>query len=251
MSTYKFYYINLDKSKVRRDFMVNQFQQLNIPITRYSAVYGKELPALFLKKAKSQFNILAHYPNLNDGEIGLTKTYFELFQLVAKQKEDYAIILEDDALINPSFLNDLENIFNESTTFDFIDISGRNGFIKLKENRLTSIFLTPSLQTTAQIIGKNAAQLLSKNLNSFYAPIDVLKQDVYKHKVRVLTTNKSYVQSNDAALGGTTLQKKGMPKIKKIFREIGRPFWQLITLLTYIAQRCFRNYLFYKSLGKK
>ena len=57
--------------------MEAQFKELNIPLTRMPAVYGKELPQGFLKNAKSQFNIFTHYPNLNDGEIGLTKTYFD------------------------------------------------------------------------------------------------------------------------------------------------------------------------------
>ena len=34
MKTYKVYYINLDKSIERKTFMENQFQKLNIPITR-------------------------------------------------------------------------------------------------------------------------------------------------------------------------------------------------------------------------
>lgn len=247
MTSYKVYYINLDKSTVRREFMENQFQDLKIPITRYAAVYGKELPKEFLNKAKSQFNFLAHYPNLNDGEIGLTKTYFELFELVANQKEDFAIILEDDAFVNSSFFDDIQQILQEITPNDFVDISGRKGFVNLKNNKFTSLFLIPSLQTTGQIIGKEAAKELSKNLTTFYAPIDVLKQDVYKHKVKVYTTQKNYIKSNDKALGGTTLQKKGMPKIKKVIREIVRPFWQIITLLTYKLQRFVRNYLFYST----
>lgn len=248
MMSYKVYYINLDKSKVRRNFMENQFKKLNIPITRISAFYGKELPFEFLKKAKKQFNFLAHFPNLNDGEIGLTKTYFELWQVIKNQTEDYAIILEDDALIETSFFKDLPNILDEITTDHFVDISGRKGFMELEKKSYTSLFLIPSLQTTAQIIGKNAADILHKNLTQFYAPIDVLKQDIYKHKVKVLTTNKSYVKSNDKALGGTTLQKKGIPKFKKVLREISRPFWQIFTLFTYKLNRCIKNYFFYKSL---
>ncbi|WP_236548040.1 glycosyltransferase family 25 protein [Polaribacter septentrionalilitoris] len=248
MSTYKFYYINLDKSKDRRDFMENQFKKLNIPITRMPAVYGKELPSSFLKKAKKQHQILTHFPYLNDGEIGLTKTYFDLWKIVAKQKEDFSIILEDDALINEKFFKDLQNILLEITTNDFIDIAGRKGFYTLKKNSNLTTYLIPALQTTGQIIGKEAAKTLAQNLTTYYAPIDVLKQDIFKHKVKVYTTNKCYVISNDKNLGGTTLQQKKMPKVKKILREVTRPFWQIITLITYKLQRCIRNYIFYKKL---
>lgn len=247
MMPYKVYYINLDKSKVRRDFMEHQFEKLNIPITRFSAVYGKELPKPFLEKAKSQFNILTHYPNLNDGEIGLTKTYFDLWKTIEKQEEDFAIVLEDDALINKEFIIDLPNILKEITTGDFVDISGRKGLFKTISNKFTQLFIIPPLQTTGQIIGKDAAKTLAKNLTTFYSPIDVLKQDVYKHKIPVYVTIKKYVSSNDKNLGGTTLQLKGISSFKKIIREMIRPIWQIVSFFTYKIQRCVKNYIFYKG----
>ncbi|QOD61749.1 glycosyltransferase family 25 protein [Polaribacter haliotis] len=247
MSSYKVYYINLDKSLERRNFMENQFKKLNIPLTRMPAVYGKELPQDFLKKAKNQHNLLTHYPYLNDGEIGLTKTYFDLWKIIAKQKEDFALVLEDDALLTEDFFTDLNSLLKSISENTFLDISGRKGFFKMKSDLLTSTFLIPSLQTTGQIIGKKAATTLSKNLTTYYSPIDVLKQDVFKHKTPVLTTNKRYVSSNDKNVGGTTIQQKKMPKFKKMFREIIRPFWQLITLVTYKTYRFIGNYAFYKS----
>lgn len=248
MMSYKVYYINLDKSTQRRDFMVNQFAILNIPITRMPAVYGKELPQDFLIKAKKQHNLLTHFPNLNDGEIGLTKTYFDLWKMIANQKEDFSIILEDDALVDKSFFEDLQNLLEQITTNDFIDIAGRTGFYSLEKKSYLTTYLVPALQTTGQIIGKEAAKTLTKNLTTYYAPIDILKQDVYKHKVKVYTTNKSYVISNDKNVGGTTIQQKGMQVWKKGIREIARPFWQIITFFTYKLNRCLRNYFFYKSL---
>ncbi|MFD2528101.1 MULTISPECIES: glycosyltransferase family 25 protein [Polaribacter] len=247
MMTYKVYYINLDKSLERRNFMENQFKKLNIPLTRMPAVYGKELPKTYLEKAKKQHNILTHFPYLNDGEIGLTKTYFDLWSIVAKQKEDFAIILEDDALLTDDFFDDLEKILISATNKDFIDIAGRKGFLSIESKELLNKFAIPALQTTGQIIGKDAAKLLAKNLTTYYAPIDVLKQDVFKHKVKVYTTVKSYVSSNDKNVGGTTIQQKSMPKVKKILREILRPIWQLIAFLTYKNYRFFRNIIFYKS----
>ena len=247
MKSYKVYYINLDKSLKRKNFMENQFKTLNIPITRFSAVYGKELPTKFLKKAKEDFNIRTHYPNLNDGEIGLTKTYFELWREIQNQKEKFAIILEDDALVDESFFKDLPEIFNEITTNDFVDISGRKGFYSLHKKEFTQLFLVPPLQTTAQIIGKKAAKNLFKNLKTIYSPIDVLKQDVFKHKTPVLVTTKKYVISNDYNLGGTTLQQKGIASYKKIIREVIRPFWQLFAFFTYKLNRLLKNYNFYQK----
>ncbi|WP_245891933.1 glycosyltransferase family 25 protein [Polaribacter glomeratus] len=247
MSSYKVYYINLDKSLERRNFMENQFKELNIPITRMPAIYGKELPQDFLQKAKRQHQLLTHFPNLNDGEIGLTKTYFDLWKIITNQQEDFAIILEDDALLTSDFFKDLDTLFSLISKNDFIDIAGRKGFFSLEKNIYLSKFLVPALQTTGQIIGKDAAKKLSINLKTFYAPIDVLKQDVFKHQVKVYTSNKMYVSTNDKNLGGTTIQQKKMFIWKKAIREITRPLWQIISVLTYKLNRCIKNYRFYKS----
>jgi len=247
MSSFKVYYINLDKSVQRRDFMENQFKKLNIPLTRIPAVYGKKLPQDFLKKAKRQHNILTHFPYLNDGEIGLTKTYFDLWKIIGNQNEDFAIVLEDDALLTEIFFKDLEQLLSQITTNAFLDISGKKGFIPLKKDELITKFLMPPVLMIGQIIGKDATAKLSKNLSDYYAPIDVMKQDVYKHKVPLYTTNKQYVKSIDKQMGGSTIQQNNMIVWKKAIREIMRPFWQLIALLTYKLQRCIRNYIFYKN----
>ena len=247
MSLFKVYYINLDKSILRREFMELQFKKLNISITRMPAVYGKELDPLFLKKAKNQHNLLTHYPNLNDGEIGLIKTYFDLWKIIASQEEDFAVILEDDALVSENFPDDLKELLQALNDQDFVDISGTKGFYKISSNHLTTKYLVPSLRTTGQIIGKKAAMTMSKHLTSYYAPIDVIKQDVFKHQIPVLTTNKSYVSSNDKNIGGSTIQQKKMPQYKKIIREVIRPIWQLVALLTYKPYRIIKNYAFYKS----
>ncbi len=247
MSTYKFYYINLDKSKNRRDFMENQFKKLNIPITRISAIYGKELAANLLKKEKQKHNILAHFPFPNDGEIGICLTHFKLWDFLSKQPEDFSIILEDDAFIQNNFINDLEKILAKVTINNFVDISGKKGFYAIEKNNLLTKFLMPPVLMIGQIIGKNAAKKLTENLSDYYAPIDVMKQDVYKHKVPLFSTNKQYVISIDKKMGGSTIQQNNMIVWKKVIREIIRPFWQLIALITYKLQRCVRNYLFYKK----
>ena len=247
MNSYKFYYINLDKSKDRRDFMEKQFKELNIPITRISAVYGKELDRDFIKKEKKKHNILAHFPFPNDGEIGICLTHFKLWDFLSKQPEDFSIVLEDDALIQNDFINDIEKILAKITVNDFVDISGKKGFYSLEKNELLTKFLMPPVLMIGQIIGKNAAQKLTDNLSEYYAPIDVMKQDVYKHKVPLFSTNKQYVISIDKKMGGSTIQQNNMIVWKKVIREIIRPFWQLIALFTYKLLRCFRNYFFYKS----
>ena len=247
MSTYKIYYINLDKSTDRKNFMENQFKELNIPITRITATYGKELDKKLLKKEKSKHHILAHFPFPNDGEIGICLTHFNLWDFLSKQPQDFSIVLEDDALIHKDFFKDLDALLEQITKDDFIDISGKKGFYSLKNTQLLNKYLMPPVLMIGQIIGKNAAKKLSNNLSEYYAPIDVMKQDVYKHKVKLYSTNKQYVVSIDKKMGGSTIQQNNMIVWKKVIREIIRPFWQILSLFTYKFNRCVRNLFFYKK----
>ena len=228
--------------------MENQFKELNIPITRISATYGKDVDIETLKKEKSKHNILAHFPYPNDGEIGICLTHFKLWEFLSNQPEDFSIIIEDDALIHEDFFKDLKLLLSEITKDDFLDISGKKGFHSLEKNELINKFLMPPVLMIGQIIGRNAAKKLSNNLSDYYAPIDVMKQDVYKHKVPLYSTNKQYVISVDKKMGGSTIQQNNMVPWKKALREIMRPFWQIIALFTYKLNRCVRNYFFYKSI---
>ena len=228
--------------------MENQFKELNIPITRISATYGKDVDIETLKKEKSKHNILAHFPYPNDGEIGICLTHFKLWEFLSNQPEDFSIIIEDDALIHEDFFKDLKLLLSEITKDNFLDISGKKGFHSLEKNELINKFLMPPVLMIGQIIGRNAAKKLSNNLSDYYAPIDVMKQDVYKHKVPLYSTNKQYVISVDKKMGGSTIQQNNMVPWKKALREIMRPFWQIIALFTYKLNRCVRNYFFYKSI---
>ena len=247
MKSFKVYYINLDKSKERMHFMENQFKELEIPITRISATYGKELNKIELKKEKAKHHILAHYPLPNDGEIGICLTHFRLWKFLSAQPEDFSIILEDDAFVNPDFFKDINALLEQVTTNDFIDISGKKGFYSLGKTELLNKFLIPPVLMIGQIIGKDALIKLCANLSDYYAPIDVMKQDVYKHKVPLYSANKQYVESIDKQIGGSTIQQNNMIVWKKILREIFRPIWQVFSLFTYKLYRCVRNYLFYKK----
>lgn len=227
--------------------MEEQFKKLNIPIFRFAAVNGSELNPDILKKNKKKHQILAHYPFPNNGEIGICLTHFKLWEFLSKQPEDFSIVLEDDVIVSKDLFDDLEALLSEITTNDFIDLSGRKGFIGFEKNNLTIKYLIPSLSMTGQIIGKNAAKKLIKTSSEYYAPIDVMKQDVFKHKVNIYSTFKKYLIHNDQNIGGSTIQLKSLNKIKKIIREVIRPFWQLIALISYKTYRIVKNYLFYRK----
>lgn len=246
MKSFKVYYINLDRSKDRRDFMEKQFSSLSIPITRISAINGAELSDLILRKARSEKNLFAHFSKLQAGEIGCFLSFIKSFTLANKQEEDFAILFEDDALIDKAFFDDLQDILKDINIDYFVDITGRAGFMNIASHNLINKFVVPPFRNTAQIIGKNAGKKLFENLQTYSAPIDVVLQDIYKHKVHIYSTKKKYVSHNDFNVGGTTAQNKNINISKKIIREIIRPFWQLVSFFVFKIKRAFLNFLFYR-----
>ena len=255
MNSCKFYYINLDRSIDRRKFMENQFFSLGISLTRIKAIDGKMLSYEDITKARNEQNVFSHFGAMHNGEIGCFNSFMKSFEIISNQQESFAILFEDDALIDKSFFKDLPDILSLITNEDMVDITGRSGCFKIENKSLIHKFITPPVRNTSQIIGKNAGKKLYDYLikvnKKYYAPIDVVKQDIYKHKVNIYTTKKKYVSHNDYNISGTTAQNKKIPKIKKIIRELIRPFWQLCSLFIFKTKRFILNYYYYISLNPK
>ena len=67
--------------------------------------------------------------------------------------------------------------------------------------------------------------------------------------VPLYSTNKKYVVSIDKKIGGSTIQQNNIIVWKKVIREIVRPFWQFIALITYKSYRVIKNYFFYHKFS--
>ncbi|MBE8163324.1 MAG: glycosyltransferase family 25 protein [Bdellovibrionaceae bacterium] len=228
---YQIYYINLDTSIKRKNFMENQFHKLGVQAIRVSAVNGRQLDENTVIKLNKR-TVFSHFSSPLAGELGLFLSYKKIFSLIENQKEDYAILLEDDILIKNDFFENIEAILSKLDTASILDISGRSGFWKktsvpVFKDVLMQQFSTPALGTTGRIYGKIAAKNINQAMPYYLAPIDVMLQKIYQHKVSVYSLNKSYVCHSEELVGGTTIQVKSIKWWKKFFRELKRPFWRL------------------------
>jgi hypothetical protein len=80
---------------------------------------------------------------------------------------------------------------------------------------------------TGKIIGKNAATNLSAFFPDYMAPVDVMVQKIYQHKIPIWSVNKQYLSHIDQQVGGTTIQAIDITPLRKIAREFKRIFWRL------------------------
>lgn len=227
---YKIYYINLDKSIRRKEFMEKQLFDLGVCFTRISAVDGSNLEEKELSAINRQ-NILSHFTKAKSGEIGLFLSYKKAWSIIEDQKEDYAILLEDDVLLDPVLFNDLPNIFKYLNKNSILDISGRSGFlvkesvVVLKDLCLRR-FSTPSLGTTGRIYTKLAAKNINQSMPYYLAPVDVMLQKIYQHKVPSYSSDKVYIKHSEHLVGGTTIQERKPFSFEKIILEFKRSIWR-------------------------
>ena len=117
--------INLEKSKERRDFISNQFDNLpqKIDYQFFKAVYGKEEPnhPLFSKyNEKKRFERKGHYMSLS--QLGCFASHYLLWQKCIELNQGI-IVLEDDAIIHSNFLEALEFISSDKNHFEFLWLS--------------------------------------------------------------------------------------------------------------------------------
>ena len=228
----KYYYINLDRSEQRKAFMQKQFKLLAINPVRISAIDGYKFSHESIKKISHKQNFKTHFMSPTNGEVGAFLSHKDCWKIISEQNEEFAVVIEDDVYINADLLIDIEEIIKVITTDDIVDISGRKGFILLEQktsagNIKLLRFSTPPLGMTGKIIGKNAAIKINKFSPDYLAPVDVMLQKKYQHKVPIWSTSKNYVSHADKNVGGTTIQLRKASLFAKILRELKRPFWRL------------------------
>lgn len=105
------YVLNLKSRPDRKIRMIKHLQHHKIDADFIEAVNGKTLD-----KKQLLLNLkidLKSYDKLRMGEIGCYLSHLNIWINFQKQKEKYCLILEDDVILSPNFLNILIRLLNE------------------------------------------------------------------------------------------------------------------------------------------
>lgn len=116
------FYINLDKRPDRNAQILEQLSALNLSAERVSAVNGGDLSEpekSFVNRENFLLNTKHHISN---GEIGCAMSHRLIWQKMLDDNLDYALILEDDVVLDKSLLSILNNA-DFYQQFDFINLS--------------------------------------------------------------------------------------------------------------------------------
>ena len=250
MKSYKIYYINLDRSKTRDDFIQKQLKSFNQDYIRISAVNGSDLDEEIINQASKNQSLTMSLVKPNAGQVGCFLSHRKAWEMIKEQEEDFAILLEDDIIIHQELFDELDDILNCISTNDYIDLSGLKGKMIFKKNDILTKFVTPADRTMGQIIGKNASKTLYDNMTEYITAVDNMLRFVHIYKVPIWTSNKAYVSTIDDELGGSTIGYQDHENNQRnILTKIIKPVWKIAHSLMKLKLR-FLNYLFYFSYKK-
>lgn len=89
------FYINRDCDTARRVHIENQLGRLGISATRIAAVEGRNVPDWL----RSYYDL-----RLTPGEVGCSASHLTSYKKLGNDNLEFAVILEDDAILEPDFL---------------------------------------------------------------------------------------------------------------------------------------------------
>jgi len=115
---------------------------------------------------------------LTNGDLSVIHKHKRALKSLLFADEDYVVVLEDDAILEPEFLNSLQSICNQ-LTFDYLDFAGGDN-LQCNPNHVQSIngfeFEHKTLRSTRTACGyvcsRRAALAIVQELEKPYMPID-------------------------------------------------------------------------------
>lgn len=189
--SFKIFVINLDSSVDRIENMQAQCNELGIEFERVSAVRGKNLSSA--EKAvvyNRDVNLAKYDKELNDGEIGCYMSHARCWEQILIQKLDYALILEDDAILTPEITAYIAKLADSSTEWDYIKLShGRKpksilNAIDLGDGLSLGQCIKLPSTTTGQFVSQTGAKKLLQHAYPIARPIDIDIQFWYEKSLR-------------------------------------------------------------------
>lgn len=224
--------INLDSNITRWESIVTQCKQLELSPLRVPAIRG----SLLTNKEKSKIydlkaNLEKYDKVLNDGEIGCYLSHIRCWEHIVEQQLDFALVLEDDAILTSDIIKYLEKIANFSTDWDYIKLSrGSKTKMALEHLELgdglslNKVLKLPST-TTGQLVSLSGAIKLLAHSYPISRPVDTDIQYWFEMSLRCFVASPLPVLNGDF---GSEINKVSDRQLEKKY-----PFKRIIQKIRY------------------
>lgn len=186
--------INLDKSTERLATSAQRLNEVQVPFSRVSAIYGADLSAEEKAQHYSKaLNKELFYRELNDGEIGVYLSHRKVWQEIVDRELEYGIIFEDDFILQDDINKAIKNLDAIPFAWDYIKLAGyysrkRKQTIIYKQKIIDMDLIAHSKVITgasATAVSYQAAKKLLVTTSQFGRPLDTDLQHWWEKGIHI------------------------------------------------------------------
>ena len=235
---FKILIINLDSSFKRLTSIKNQCEQLGIGFERVRAVQGNKIPPEEKSRIYNvETNKQKYYKLLTDGEIGCYFSHTLCWQKILDDDLDFALVLEDDAILHSTLPKYISEIAKLNTNWDYIKLShGRKKKHIEKTIALTGDLLLGTcakLPSTCsgQFISKSGAKKLLSTAFPISRPVDSDIQYWFEKNLKCLVVRPFPVSNGDFGSDINKLGCRRQTKARQIYRIWSKIKFELSLIL--------------------
>jgi glycosyl transferase family 25 len=200
MKKWKICLINLERSTDRLAACASQLDSYGLPFDRIEAVNGDTLDVSKINELYN-FGDSSYHKHMTRGELGCYLSHARAWQAIVDEQLDYAVILEDDILLQDHIQQGLEAITYIQQPWDVIKLAEapakRNAVHQIPAGDFSLITYNkvPS-RTCAQVVSLSGARKLLATSININRPIDIELQYWWESELSVFGLKPYVVKAN-------------------------------------------------------
>jgi glycosyl transferase family 25 len=200
MKKWKICLINLARSTDRLAACASQLDSYSLPFDRIEAVNGDTLDVYTINELYN-FGDSSYHKHMTRGELGCYLSHARAWQAIVDEQLDYAVILEDDILLQDDIQQGLEAIKYIQQPWDVIKLAEAPARRKAVHQipagdfSLITYNKVPS-RTCAQVVSLSGARKLLATSININRPIDIELQYWWESELNVFGLKPYVVKAN-------------------------------------------------------
>lgn len=173
------YTICLEREEARRKLLEANFSGLNVH-SRFIGIDGRMLPEKYREKYSDNRAVEFWGRSLTQGEVGCYASHMAVWEQVLAGEEEFALIMESDALLTSEALDIVDLIVSKHSDVDMVMLSWADcvpsfyGVRKLTRGYRLVKFARKSYYASAYLISRKGARELLKHSQCISLPVDEL-----------------------------------------------------------------------------
>ena len=181
--------INLDRSPERLVQMQEQLDFFDLPFRRISAVDGQQV-TFTPREIDGAAYENCHGKYVTPTEVGCYISHYNAFQAFLEGDKEYALILEDDMVLNDDFLLLLEELIKNHRDWDMVKLNGCHRACPITKKMLCKdyklvINLFQQTKSGAYLVNRLAAHNYVRKLLPMKVPYDHEFTKQWKYKITI------------------------------------------------------------------